>query len=263
MPTGGLITIAAENITAPHDQLDENLKGEFVCISIIDTGDGIPADLLPKVFDPFFTTKAVGRGTGLGLSQVYGFARQSGGTARIESEVGKGTRVTICLPRADAPYQTQAAAGKDADAERRHARILMVEDNTDVTEVTSALMKQLGYTVRIATDAGKALRMIEEESFDLVFSDIMMPGGIDGLELAKTILKSRPRLPVLLASGSNSLVEEAQQHFTALQKPYEISDLDRAIQLLLRAGDDAAEGNNLVDLSKAKRKRVKMDKHHL
>ena len=240
MPSGGLITIAAENVTAPHSQLDENLKGEFVCISVIDNGDGIPADVLPKVFDPFFTTKAVGRGTGLGLSQVYGFAHQSGGTVRIESEVGKGTRVTICLPRADAPKQAQAAARKDADPDRRHARILMVEDNTDVTEVTSALIKQLGYTVRLAPDAGKALRMLEEESFDLVFSDIMMPGGMDGLELAKTILKSRPRLPVLLASGSNQLVEEAQQNFTTLQKPYEISELDRAIQVLLRARDDAA-----------------------
>ena len=261
MPTGGLITIAAENVAAPHSQLDENLKGEFVCISVIDNGDGIPADVLPKVFDPFFTTKAVGRGTGLGLSQVYGFAHQSGGTVRIESEVGKGTRVTICLPRADAPKQAQAAARKGADPDRRHARILMVEDNTDVTEVTSALIKQLGYTVRLAPDAGKALRMMEEESFDLVFSDIMMPGGMDGLELAKTILKSRPRLPVLLASGSNQLVEEAQQNFTTLQKPYEISELDRAIQVLLRARDDAADGNNLVDLSKVKRKRGKIDKH--
>ena len=137
----------------------------------------------------------------------------------------------------------------------------MVEDNADVTEVTSALIKQLGYTVRLAPDAGKALRMVEEESFDLVFSDIMMPGDMDGLELAKTILKSRPRLPVLLASGSNQLVEEAQQNFTTLQKPYEISELDRAIQVLLRARDDAVDGNNLVDLSKVKRKRGKIDKH--
>ena len=261
MPVGGLITIAAENVTAPHSQLDETLKGEFVCISVIDNGDGIPADVLPKVFDPFFTTKAVGRGTGLGLSQVYGFAHQSGGTVRIESEVGKGTRVTICLPRADKPKQAQSTAGKEANSARRHARILMVEDNTDVTEVTSALIKQLGYTVRLAPDAIKALRMMEEESFDLVFTDIMMPGGMDGLELAKTIFKSRPRLPVLLASGSNQLVEEALQHFTTLQKPYEISDLDRAIQVLLRAREDAADGNNLVDLSKAKRKRGKPDKH--
>ena len=122
-------------------------------------------------------------------------------------------------------------------------------------------IRDSGYTVRIATDAGKALRMMEEEPFDLVFSDIMMPGDMDGLELAKTILKSRPRLPVLLASGSNQLVEEAQQNFTTLQKPYEISELDRTIQVLLRARDDAVDGNNLVDLSKVKRKRGKIDKH--
>ena len=261
MPSGGLITIAAENISAPHGQLDEKLKGEFVCISVIDNGDGIPAETLPKVFDPFFTTKAAGKGTGLGLSQVYGFAHQSGGTVRIDSEVGKGTRVTICLPRADTSKQAQAAVEKEADPERRHARILMVEDNTEVTEVTSALIKQLGYTVRVAPDAKKALHMIDDESFDLVFSDIMMPGGMDGLELAKTILKSRPRLPVLLASGSNQLVEEAQLNFTTLQKPYQISDLDRSIQVLLRTRDEAADGNNLVDLSKAKRKRGKLDRH--
>ena len=259
MQSGGMIMITAENITAPHSQLDEKLKGEFVCISVIDNGEGIPADVLPKVFDPFFTTKDAGKGTGLGLSQVYGFAHQSGGSVRIDSEVGKGTRVTICLPRVDSPKQAEAAAGEDTDPERRHARILLVEDNTDVTEVTSALIKQLGYTVRLAPDASKALRMIEEEFFDLVFSDIMMP-GMDGLELAKTILESRPRLPVLLASGSNRLVEEAQLNFTTLQKPYEISELDRAIQVLLRARDDAADGNNLVDLSKAKRNRGKIDK---
>jgi len=259
MQSGGMIMITAENITAPHSQLDEKLKGEFVCISVIDNGEGIPADVLPKVFDPFFTTKDAGKGTGLGLSQVYGFAHQSGGTVHIDSEVGKGTRVTICLPRADAPTLARAAAVEDPDPERRHARILLVEDNTDVTEVTSALIKQLGYTVRLAPDASNALRMIEEESFDLVFSDIMMP-GMDGVELAKTILESRPRLPVLLASGSNRLVEEAQLNFTTLQKPYEISELDRAIQVLLRARDDAADGNNLVDLSKAKRERGKIDK---
>ena len=102
--------------------------------------------------------------------------------------------------------------------------------------------------------------MVEQESFDLVFSDIMMPGDMDGLELAKTIFMSRPQLPVLLASGSNKLVEEAEQHFTTLQKPYEIAELDRAIQILLRARADTADGNNLVDLNKAKRKRGRIEK---
>jgi CheY-like chemotaxis protein len=137
----------------------------------------------------------------------------------------------------------------------------MVDDNNDVTEVTSVLIKQLGYTVQLAPDASKALRMLEQESFDLVFSDIMMPGKMDGLELARTIQKVRPQLPVLLASGSNKLVDEARQHFTTLQKPYQISDLDRAIQALLLARRDGVSSNNLVDLGKAKRERGKLDKH--
>ncbi len=260
MPSGGLIMITAENVTAPHSQLDASLVGDFVCINVIDNGAGIPSDVLPQVFDPFFTTKTAGKGTGLGLSQVYGFAHQSGGTVSIDSEVGKGTRVAICLPRAAAPQQRQAEAAGNVD-ERRHAHILVVEDNADVTEVTSALIKQLGYTVRLAPDAAKALRMVEKEAFDLVFSDIMMPGNMDGLELATTLRRSRPELPVLLASGSHKLVEKAQQHFTTLQKPYQITDLDRAIQSLLCARDDAVDGNNLVDLIKVKRKRGKLEKH--
>ena len=136
----------------------------------------------------------------------------------------------------------------------------MVEDNTDVTEVTSALMKQLGYTVRIATDAGKALRMMEEESFDLVFSDIMMPGGMDGLELAKTILKSRPRLPVLLASGSNSWLKK-RSSISPRCRSHTRSPISTARSRSCSAlAMTPADGNNLVDLSKAKRKRGKIDK---
>ena len=139
-----------------------------------------------------------------------------------------------------------------------HARILLVEDNADVTEVTSALIKQLGYTLRIAHDAAEAMRMLEEESFDLIFSDIMMPGDMDGLQFAKEVGHLRPQLPILLASGSNKLVEEAQQYFTTLQKPYETNELDRAIQSLLRARERSVDGNNLVDLIKAKRRRRKL-----
>jgi PAS domain S-box-containing protein len=254
---GGTITITVENCNQAPPASDKDLTGDFVAISVMDTGCGIAAELLGKVFEPFFTTKQDGKGTGLGLSQVYGFAHQSGGTATIESEVGKGTRVTMYLPRANATAPTSPMEAPRADeAPRQHARILVVEDNADVTEVTSALIKQLGYTVRLANNAAQALRMLEEEPYDLVFSDIMMPGEMDGLALAQAIREQRPRLPVLLTSASNRLVEEAQAAFPTLQKPYEASALDRAIQQLLRRSDVAAAGN-LVDLQNAKRRRTR------
>ncbi|WP_082072817.1 PAS domain-containing sensor histidine kinase [Hyphomicrobium sp. 99] len=255
LQAGGIITITAENLTLSGDETEEGLKGEFVALSVSDTGAGIPKDVLKKVFDPFFTTKAAGKGTGLGLSQVYGFAHQSGGTVTIDSEVGNGTRVTMFLPRAHPEGQKEPIA-KDQPSERHRARILIIEDNPDVTEVTAALIMQLGYTIRLAGSADAALRILEQESFDLVFSDIMMPGEMDGLEFAKLIRSTWPTLPVLLASGSNKRVEEAQGHFTTLQKPYQITELDRAVQKLLHARSAGLSGQNLVDLQDAKRLRA-------
>ncbi|HET6390406.1 PAS domain S-box protein [Hyphomicrobium sp.] len=256
---GGTITITADNVTLTREDNEEGLEGDFVALSVSDTGAGIPKDVLSKVFDPFFTTKATGKGTGLGLSQVYGFAHQSGGTVTIDSEVGKGTRVTMILPRAGEEPQT-GAAPKDQPGERKHARILIVEDNPDVTEVTAALVMQLGYTIRLASSADAAMRILEQESFDLVFSDIMMPGDIDGLEFAKLVRRTWPSLPVLLASGSNKRVEEAQGQFTTLQKPYQTAELDRAMQKLLLERSESLNRKNLVDLQDAKRLRaVKTD----
>lgn len=260
LQSGGTITITADNVTLSRDESGEGLEGEFVALSVSDTGAGIPKDVIDKVFDPFFTTKATGKGTGLGLSQVYGFAHQSGGMVSIDSEIGKGTSVTIVLPRALPQGQT-ATGAKDQPAERKHARVLIIEDNPDVTEVTAALVTQLGYTIRLASNTDAAQRILEQEAFDLVFSDIMMPGKLDGLEFAKYIRRTWPTLPVLLASGSNKRVEEAQNHFTTLQKPYQIAELDRAMQKLLQARSESLSDQNLVDLQDAKRLRaVKTDK---
>lgn len=260
LPAGGMITVIAENVFLSRENNSSGLSGDYVSLSVCDTGTGIPKEVLSKVFDPFFTTKSFGKGTGLGLSQVYGFSHQTGGTVSIESEVDKGTRVTMLLPRA-IPDDRAAEPAKEPSSERKHARILIVEDNADVTEVTAALVMQLGYTVRLAPSAEAALSILDSETFDLVFSDIMMPGKMDGIEFAHLLRRVRPMLPILLTSGSNQRVEEAQKHFTTVQKPYEPTALDRSIQHLLGAHDRVASGQNLVDLDKAKKLRAaKTDK---
>jgi CheY-like chemotaxis protein len=262
MPEGGVITIGAENTRVPPRGVGRKLQGDFVAISVYDTGVGIPPEALAKVFDPFFTTKHASKGTGLGLSQVYGFAHQSGGTVSIESEVGKGTRVAIYLPRAELETTKAVAPVEDHQvAPRTGVSILVVEDNPDVTEVTSALIKQLGYQVGLANDAETAMRKLEAEKFGLVFSDIMMPGAIDGLALARIIRERYSDTPVLLTSGSNKLVESTQKDFPILQKPYSVTELDRAIWKLLVGARDVGERDNLVHLQSIKRKRrLKADK---
>jgi PAS domain S-box-containing protein len=244
MPSGGAITVVAENLVLDGQNPLQGLSGEFVALSVRDTGTGIAKDVLSKVFDPFFTTKSYGKGTGLGLSQVYGFAHQTGGSVTIDSEIDKGTRVTMLLPRSPIGETHDAPPLEEASRERKPARILIIEDNPDVTEVTAALVAQLGYTVRIAPNPETAMTILDEEELDLIFSDIMMPGKLDGIEFAHHVRRVRPALPILLASGSNKRVEQAQTHFMTLQKPYELPELDRAIQQLLYAGSESANGRN-------------------
>ena len=254
LQSGGTITVTAENAEA-QDKPATGEAGEVVCVRVADDGCGIAPDILPKIFDPFFTTKDGSKGTGLGLSQVYGFAHQSGGSVSVDSVVGKGTRVTICLPRADAAAEQASPASAEITAlDRLPARILVVEDNPNVIEVTSALIKQLGYTISMAANAEAALRLLESESFDVVLSDIMMPGDMDGLALARHLREVRPALPVILASGSNKRVEEAATEFRAFQKPYDIDQLDKVVQDIVR-GCEMRKRDNLVDLSAAKLRR--------
>ena len=222
MPDGGAITISAGNTTLD----DEANKGDFVAIRVSDTGEGIPPDVLQKVFDPFFTTKPVGKGTGLGLSQVHGFAYQAGGLVSIVSELGKGTTVTILLPR--------DTAGNVSDRSLRPASpgsgtILLVEDNPDVASASTGLLEQLGYAVRWVSNAEAALAEIEETAIDLVFSDIVMPGKMDGLALAQTIRGKYPGLPILLATGYSDTLRKVSLGFQILKKPYEIHELSQAL----------------------------------
>ena len=226
MPAGGTITVAARNATA--DQPDER---DFVAISVEDSGQGIAPDVLAKIFDPFFTTKPVGKGTGLGLSQVHGFAHQAGGTVKVESELGRGTKVTILLPR----DEITLAVDKTNIAEvGGSGTVLLVEDNPDVASVSASLLEQLGYTVRRVPDAAAALRHVELHSVDLVFSDIVMPGKIDGLTLARRLREMRPELPILLATGYSDAAAGVRGDFPILRKPYEIHQLSQAIAQLPR-----------------------------
>jgi PAS domain S-box-containing protein len=227
MPNGGTITIGARNCT----RTDEPNAGDYVAVSITDTGVGIAPDVLSKIFDPFFTTKPVGKGTGLGLSQVHGFAHQAGGTVRVKSELGKGTTISILLPRDKSKQNSVEPAAAET---RGSGTVLLVEDNPDVASVSMSLLEQLGYVVHKVADAEAALREIERSEIDLVFSDIIMPGKMDGLALARRLREIRPHLPVLLATGYSDAAANVRGDFPILRKPYEIHQLSQAITKLSR-----------------------------
>jgi PAS domain S-box-containing protein len=227
MPDGGTVTISARNVVLD----DTLLSGEFVAIDIADTGLGIPSDVVDKIFEPFFTTKPIGKGTGLGLSQVHGFAHQAGGTVKVASELGKGTTFTLLLPRGtDAPVREMP----EAMPLRGNGTVLLVEDNPDVAIVSIGLLEQLGYRVHRVPDAETALRELEHNGVDFVFTDIVMPGKMDGLGLAHHLREIHPGLPILLATGYSEAAADVRGDFPILRKPYEIHELSEAIAKLPR-----------------------------
>jgi PAS domain S-box-containing protein len=218
MPDGGSVIVSAKNIPEKAQ----------VAISVEDTGVGIPDDIAAKVFDPFFTTKAVGKGTGLGLSQVHGFAHQAGGTVGLKSVLGSGTAITICLPKAS----THLTPGHEQVSSKGSGTILLVEDNPEVATVSIGLLEQLGYNVRWATDASGALAELEKDGIDIVFSDVVMPGKLDGVGLAKTIREKNAKIPILLVTGYSSSTKEIGSEFPILRKPYQLHELSRELQKL-------------------------------
>ena len=208
--------------------------GDYVAISVTDTGSGIAPEHLDSIFEPFFTTKEVGKGTGLGLSQAFGFAKQSEGDVAVTSTQGKGATFTIYLPQAQSPVaESQAAALTSETATTgRGYRVLVVEDNDDVGQFSTELLEDLGYVVRRVANANAALAILGENEFavDLVFSDVIMP-GMNGVELAGIIRERYPGLPVVLTSGySNVLAENAHRGFELIQKPYSVESLSRILR---------------------------------
>lgn len=205
---------------------------KVVRVRVTDTGHGMDSDQMERIFEPFFTTKAVGKGTGLGLSQVYGFVKQSDGEVSVESEVGRGTTFTITLPQSppgDVPIQ---AASTREDSHLRVGRVLVVEDNADVGQFASQMLTDLGFETVLEGDANAAIGRLEQEEgkFDLIFSDVVMP-GMDGVEFGRLVRERWPTIPVVLTSGySHVLAEEPQHGFPLLQKPYSVEALSKTLR---------------------------------
>lgn len=240
MPSGGRFVIAARNVRLSEEHPAG--QGEFVAISAEDTGQGISPEFLARVFEPFFTTKDVGKGTGLGLSQVYGFARQAGGEATIESKIGTGTKVTMYLPRS---FEDLSAGDVPADRggeseQKGKGLVLLVEDNAEVADVTSGLLQDLGYEVLIRGDVMSALKALKvTPDIDVLLSDIMMPGGANGLDLAHVVRNEHSDMPVILATGYSERAQAAaDEGFTILRKPYGLDDLREALANAIRGRRD-------------------------
>jgi PAS domain S-box-containing protein len=229
----GRLTIRVEGVEAmPATRSSPAYAGAFVAVSIRDTGSGIPAERLEQIFEPFFTTKAVGQGTGLGLSQVYGFTKQSGGEIRVESRVGQGSVFTLYLPRATAAEQAKKTEEPEPLVDGHGTCVLVVEDNVDVGNFAVQTLTDLGYRTVLATNAQEALMELAEDAdrFDVVFSDVVMP-GMNGIDLAHEIRRLHHDLPVLLASGySHVLAQNGTYGFELLHKPYSVEQLSRLLR---------------------------------
>jgi PAS domain S-box-containing protein len=224
MPNGGTFTLRISNVPAKN-QAGAHREGGYVAIQCIDSGVGIPPNLLSKIFDPFFTTKEVGKGTGLGLSQVYGLVHQAGGTINVDSKVGHGSTFTIYFPSC---FETETAAADIAAEEPRPARptVLIVDDSAEVAEVTSSLFERLGFDTDYRDSAEAALKLLAEGTkVDLVFSDIVMPGTIDGVGLAREIRTRYPHLPVGLTTGYSDAAQAAPADLKILRKPFDTAAL--------------------------------------
>jgi PAS domain S-box-containing protein len=242
MPRGGKLTLETSNIHLDEDYARINTDvapGDYVMVAVSDTGTGIPAELLEKVFDPFFTTKEVGKGTGLGLSMVFGFVKQSGGHIKIYSEEGHGTTVKLYLPRstgqghaATTPLVTQVVGGDET--------ILVVEDDTLVRKYVMAQVASLGYETLEAANAAEALKIIENGAeVDLLFTDVIMPGAMNGRQLVDEALRRRPLLKILFTSGytENAILHHGRldEGVLLLAKPYRKPELARMIRIALNS----------------------------
>jgi CheY-like chemotaxis protein len=242
MPNGGKLMLETKNVVIEAGELAKEVglaPGAYVRLSVSDTGQGMPPEILSRAFEPFFTTKEAGKGTGLGLSVIYGFAKQSGGEVTIDSEVGRGTTVNFYLPRAlceDAGAHQRDRTGSGAQRAAGET-ILVVEDQPLVREVTMRRLAQLGYDVLQADSAVCAIELLRDGvPADLVFSDVVMPGGKTGFDLAAWVRENQPSLPVVLTSGfAEDVAQMAVQgeHLEILRKPYDRDALASTIRAAL------------------------------
>jgi PAS domain S-box-containing protein len=236
MPKGGGLSIKTANTSLDQDYAATHagvIPGDFVVIEVSDTGIGMPADVMSQIFEPFFTTKEQGKGTGLGLSMVFGFLRQSGGHVNVYSEEGVGTTFRLYLPRPAVAVASETSGKRRSGMRGAGECILVVEDNSPLRRVILRQLRDLGYHVFEADRAATALDLLEHERVDLLFTDVVMPGGLDGLELASLAMERLPALKVLLTSGFPELRSGTKQEFGTgfrlLSKPYNKDDLADAL----------------------------------
>jgi len=243
MPNGGKLTLETANASFDESYAglnDEVAPGQYVMIAVTDTGTGMSADIIARAFEPFFTTKPVGRGTGLGLSMVYGFAKQSGGHAKIYSEPGHGTTVKLYLPRARAAAVAaqSPAVAKRPQSSRGGETVLVVEDDELVRATVERMLKELGYQTLLASTAEAALPILESDAhIDLLFTDVVLPGKMGGRELSESAAQMRPGLPVIFSSGytQNSIIHQGRldAEIELLSKPYKKQDLANRLRAVL------------------------------
>jgi signal transduction histidine kinase len=227
MPEGGQLAISTREVKREGENT-------MIALEISDSGGGMDEETLDRIFEPFFTTKATGKGTGLGLSQVYGFASQSGGEVLASSEIGRGTTVTLLLPCFDSGGGMQLSNVSVPVASHRPVKILIVEDNAEVGAFAEALLAELGHTITRAASGEEALELIRSQDFDVVFSDVVMP-GMGGLKLSETLASEKPDLPVVLATGySQEIAETGTGGRPVILKPYRLSTLSEALSDALR-----------------------------
>ena len=246
MPSGGRLSIGTFNLEFVPPNLAADLApGQYVGLAVADDGSGMPPEVMARAFEPFFTTKAQGKGTGLGLAQLYGFAKQSGGTVKIDSELGVGTTVTIYLPRSEAAVLEAPAALADARPSVS-ARILVVDDDDDVRAVAAAMVEELGYESVSAASGDEALAILGREPFRLLLTDVAMP-GMSGVELAQRARLIAPDMGILFASGYADvrMFGEELSEETVLKKPFRVAEVAARVRQILDAS--ATAGGNVVE----------------
>ena len=241
MPHGGKVTVRTDNLRI--DEEDTALfrtvpPGSYVVVSVTDTGEGMPAEILSRVMEPFFTTKAESKGTGLGLAMVYGFAKQSGGSVKIYSEVGHGTTVRMLFPAADAkPEDADTPSQRAAD---RHGTetVLIVDDRPDVADTAGIILQDFGYKILVANGPVEALEILDDQTrIDLLFTDLIMPGGMNGVMLARAAKERQPKIKVLITTGyaeaSLERTDAGGSEFEVINKPYKRLELARRVRRVL------------------------------